>query len=61
LAETLLRKWAITRYFIFPPHLTSAYAALPGQIGNAEIAVQSLAHLTMIFTESYSSMSMSCK
>jgi len=33
----LLRKQAITAYFIFPPHLTSA-SALPWETGNLEIA-----------------------
>jgi len=36
LAQMLLRKYAIQRYFIFPPHLTNA-AALPGKTGNPEI------------------------
>ena len=36
-AQMLPRKWAIKRYFIFPPQLTSA-SALPGETGNPEIA-----------------------
>ena len=37
LAQMLPRKYAIKMYFIFPPHLTSAFA-LPGETGNPEIA-----------------------
>ena len=37
LAQMLLRKYTIKRYFIFPPHLTSA-SALPVETQNPEIA-----------------------
>jgi len=37
-AKMLPRKYAIERYFIFPPHLTSA-CALPVESGNQEILV----------------------
>jgi len=35
--QILLRKYAIKKYFLFPPHLTSA-SALPGKTGNPAIA-----------------------
>jgi len=37
LAEVLLRKYAIKKYFIFPPHLTNA-SALPWETGNPKDA-----------------------
>ena len=35
-AQVLLKKYAITTYFIFPHHLTNA-SALPGETGNPEM------------------------